>query len=91
MADVPINVVSENAAAERRITPSWTISQLRTKLEPITGIPPSFQNLTLKVPGSGDVVIVAADEDSTQLVNFPLTPYAELHVGLQTICCLPRH
>ncbi|KAI9158430.1 Cell polarity protein alp11 [Paramyrothecium foliicola] len=80
MADVPINVISENAASERRITPSWTISQLRTKLEPITGIPPSFQKLSLKVSGSGDVPIVAADEDSMQLANFPLAPYAELHV-----------
>lgn len=81
MADVPLNIVSENAASERRITPSWSISQLRTKLEPITGIPPSSQRLSLRVPGSGDIAIEAADEDNTQLSNFPLTPYAELHVS----------
>ncbi|KAL3960046.1 hypothetical protein ACCO45_005163 [Purpureocillium lilacinum] len=39
MADVPLQVISENAASERRITPSWTITQLRAKLETITGIP----------------------------------------------------
>merc|ERR1711939_1236353 len=32
-------------SAERRITPSWTISQLKSKLEPVTGIPASAQSL----------------------------------------------
>ena len=32
-------------ASERRITPSWTISQLKGKLEPVTGIPASSQIL----------------------------------------------
>jgi tubulin-folding cofactor B len=81
MADVPLNVVSENAVSERRITPSWSISQLRTKLEPITGIPPSFQVLSLKVPGSQNIAIQAADEDNTRLSSYPLAPYAELHVA----------
>jgi tubulin-specific chaperone B len=32
-------------SAERRISPSWTIGQLKAKLEPVTGIPPSAQRL----------------------------------------------
>jgi len=32
-------------SAERRISPSWSISQLKAKLEPVTGIPPSVQQL----------------------------------------------
>jgi hypothetical protein len=32
-------------SAERRISPSWTISQLKAKLEPVTGIPQSAQRL----------------------------------------------
>jgi hypothetical protein len=32
-------------SAERRISPSWTIRQLKAKLEPVTGIPPSAQRL----------------------------------------------
>jgi Ubiquitin-like domain len=32
-------------SAERRISPSWTIGQLKAKLEPVTGIPPSVQRL----------------------------------------------
>ena len=82
MADVPLRVISENAAAERRITPSWTISQLRAKLEPMTGIPPSCQRLSLKTPGAGTIAIEAADEDAVQLSSFPLSRYAELHVSL---------
>lgn len=35
-------------SAERRITPSWTIGQLKAKLEPVTGIPPSAQKLRTK-------------------------------------------
>ncbi|TEA17809.1 Cell polarity protein alp11 [Colletotrichum sidae] len=80
MADVPLQVVSENSSSERRITPSWTISQLRSKLEPITGIPPSSQVISLKT-ASSTVPIEALDEDNTRLTAFPLTPYAELHVA----------
>ena len=32
-------------SSERRITPSWTVDQLKTKLEPITGIPATSQTL----------------------------------------------
>ena len=81
MADVPLQVISDNAAAERRITPSWTIGQLKAKLEPITGIPPLSQKLSLKASGAGSIPIEAADEENTRLSSFPLSPYAELHVS----------
>ncbi|KAM5441140.1 hypothetical protein MferCBS31731_003928 [Microsporum ferrugineum] len=38
-------------ATERRVTPSWTVSQLKGKLETMTGIPPGSQRLMLKSPG----------------------------------------
>ncbi|OAQ72993.1 tubulin specific chaperone cofactor B [Pochonia chlamydosporia 170] len=82
MADVPLQVISENAASERRITPSWSIATLKAKLEPITGVPPSAQKLSLKTSGGSDAVLLeAADEDNTRLSSFPLAPYAELHVA----------
>lgn len=81
MADVPLQVISENAAAERRITPSWTISILKTKLETVTGIPPGSQRLSLKLPGQDKVFIEANDEDNTLVSNWALAPYAELHVS----------
>ncbi|KAL2753692.1 hypothetical protein ACRALDRAFT_1077363 [Sodiomyces alcalophilus JCM 7366] len=79
MADVPLYVISEHTSSERRITPSWTIATLRSKLEPITGVPPSSQKLSLKT-AAGNIPIEAADEDGTHLTSFPLAPYAELHV-----------
>ncbi|PYH41163.1 TBCB family protein [Aspergillus saccharolyticus JOP 1030-1] len=36
---------------ERRVTPTWTVMQLKTKLETMTGVPPSCQRLRLKSPG----------------------------------------
>lgn len=79
MADVPMLVISDNTSSERRITPSWTITVLRGKLEHITGVPPSSQILSIKTP-AGTTPIEAADEDATTLDGFPLAPYAELHV-----------
>ena len=41
-------------ATERRITPSWTLSVLKAKLETMTGTPPGSQNLLFKAPGQPD-------------------------------------
>lgn len=92
MADVPLVVISEYAQSERRITPSWSISQLKTKLEPVTGIPPSCQRLSLKpTAGAEAIAVEAPNEDDTHLSNFPLAPYAELHVSQSTaLICQPH-
>ena len=79
--DLPLLVTSENASSERRITPSWTIAQLKNRLEPITGVPASCQKLSLKVASQTPQPIEAADEDSTQLSRWPLQAYAEIQVG----------
>ena len=80
--DIPIQITSETAGSERRISPSWTIGQLKSKLELITGIPPSSQKLALSSSGQPSIPIEAVDEDTTQLASFPLIPYAEIHVSL---------
>lgn len=82
MADVPLLVVSENSSAERRVTPSWSISTLKAKLETVTGIPPSAQRIVLKTTAEGSIPVEASDEDSTNLTAFRLTAYAELHVSI---------
>jgi tubulin-folding cofactor B len=81
MADVPLYVVSDYASAERRITPSWSIAQLKTKLEPITGIPPSCQQIVLKTTSNEKIPVEAQDEESVLMQQFPLVPYAELLVS----------
>lgn len=83
--DIPLQITSDNSSSERRITPSWTIGQLKAKLEPVTGIPPLSQKLTLKLGIQKSVPLEAADEENTQLGAFPLAPYAEIHVSLTSI------
>lgn len=83
--DIPLQITSENSSSERRITPSWTIGQLKAKLEPVTGIPPLSQKLTLKLGSQKSVPLEAVDEENTQLASFPLAPYAEIHVSLDFI------
>ncbi|KAJ4289709.1 hypothetical protein N0V90_011038 [Kalmusia sp. IMI 367209] len=80
-ADVPLLISSANSSSERRISPSWTIALLKTRLEPITGIPASCQQLSLRVGSQDATAISAADEEATQLAAFPLQPYAEITVG----------
>lgn len=79
--DLPLLVRSENSSSERRVTPSWTIAQLKGRLEPVTGVPASCQRLTLNIASQPPQVIEAADEDSTQIAAWPLQAYAELQVG----------
>jgi len=80
--DIPLLIVSENSASERRISPSWTIAQLKDRLEPVTGVPATCQRLSLKIGSQPAQPIEAADEESTILAAWPLQAYAELKVGL---------
>jgi hypothetical protein len=81
MVDVPLLVSSPNSSSERRISPSWTIAHLKSRLEPITGVPASCQQLSLRVGSQDAVPITAADEEQTRLTSFPLQPYAEITVS----------
>lgn len=79
--DIPILVTSTASSSERRITPSWTIAHLKTKLEPVTGIPPASQKLTLRLPDQQqEHPIEAQDEESVELGSWPLVAYAEIKV-----------
>jgi hypothetical protein len=84
-ADVPLLISSSNASSERRISPSWTIAYLKTRLEPITGVPASSQQLSLRVGSQDAVPITAADEEHTHLAAFPLQPYAEITVSTSCV------
>lgn len=79
--DIPLIITSPASSSERRITPSWTIAHLKTKLEPVTGIPPSSQKLTLRLPEpQQEIALDAQDEETTQIGSWPLVAYAEIHV-----------
>ena len=80
-ADVPLIIASPNSSSERRISPAWSIAHLKTRLEPITGVPASSQQLSLRVGSQDAVPLAAADEEQTLLGAFPLQPYAEITVS----------
>ena len=90
-ADIPLLITSPNSSSERRITPSWSIAHLKTRLEPITGIPASSQKLTLRVGTQDGTAIVADDEEKTQLSAFPLQAYAEINVSRRELSCYKRN
>ncbi|KAF3002903.1 hypothetical protein E8E13_002080 [Curvularia kusanoi] len=79
-ADVPLLISSPNSSSERRISPSWSIAHLKNRLEPITGVPASSQQLSLRVGSQDAVPITAQDEEQARLAQFPLQPYAEIIV-----------
>ncbi|KAF2660208.1 hypothetical protein K491DRAFT_589688 [Lophiostoma macrostomum CBS 122681] len=78
--DVPLLIISPNSSSERRVSPSWTLAHLKTRLEPITGVPAGSQQLTLQRGSQPAVALSAANEEQTQLSAFPLQPYAEITV-----------
>jgi tubulin-folding cofactor B len=88
--DIPLLIKSDNASSERRVSPGWSIGQLKAKLEAVTGIPPLSQKLVLQLNQQA-VTIEAADEESTTLINFPLTPYAEIQVSAVTWLIIVSH
>ena len=83
--DIPMLIVSENSSSERRISPSWSIAQLKGRLEPVTGVPAICQRLSLKIGSQPIRWIEAADEDATSLAGWPMQAYAEIKVGLRSI------
>ncbi|KAF1990688.1 hypothetical protein K402DRAFT_202077 [Aulographum hederae CBS 113979] len=79
-ADVPVLISSDNSSSERRISPSWSVAQFRTRLEPITGVPASAQKLSVRVGSQHAFAIETANEETTQLAAFQLPAYAEIYV-----------
>lgn len=81
-ADVLMQVVSDNSRSERRISPAWTVDTLKTRLEPITGIPVAAQRLSLR-GGSHQSVNIDSD-GSVQLHVFNVASFSELRVSNST-------
>ena len=72
--DIPLSITvsSESGAplvaSERRITPSWTISQLKAKLEPVTGVPASSQSLRTRALDGTWIAIGGGGEDEDKVL-----------------------
>jgi tubulin-folding cofactor B len=76
---------------ERRITPTWTVMQVKAKLETMTGIPPGSQRLRVKVPGRPDQW---AEGDDRLIGDWGLVKGSEIEVCLfysLSCCFFPRN
>ncbi|KAG5462380.1 MAG: CAP Gly-rich domain-containing protein [Olpidium bornovanus] len=81
MSVVTVFVTSDGSSSERRFDKALTLSALKARLEPITGVPAAAQQLSLY---NGDKLVGALEaesEDSTRLGAFPVENFARIHVG----------
>lgn len=94
--DIAIQVIVPNdsnpsgpplLSAERRITPTWTVSQLKSKLEPITGIPTTAQSLRTQALHDGSWITL---DDADALLS---SPQYGLRRGseIQVVDLRPKH
>jgi tubulin-folding cofactor B len=81
MSHIPVFVTSEQISSERRISPTWTIGQLKARLETITGIAPYNQRLRVYGPSSQAQYVYVNDEQEDGLIGqYNLAPYGRIHV-----------
>ncbi|KAF3901996.1 hypothetical protein AA313_de0200371 [Arthrobotrys entomopaga] len=79
--DIVILVKSENAVTERRVTPTWSVSTLKMKLEPVTGIPPSAQKLSYQLPEATNITsLEELDENTVSISTLGWQIYTKLIV-----------
>lgn len=69
---------------ERRVTPSWTLMQLKGKLETMTGVPPGCQTLKIKVPGRNDQWM---EGDDRRIEEWGLMKGVEIEVCISSLHC----
>ena len=79
---VTVFVVSPDTRSERRYDPHLTVVQLKTKLESVTGIPVSAQQITLH-NNEDDSAIATLDDDSKPLGFYSLRDWQALKVSKQ--------
>lgn len=79
MSLVNVFVVSKNASSERRFDRTISIRELKSRLEPITGIPASSQGLVLTT-AVGASPIATLDNDDATLDSYPVANLLTLHV-----------
>ncbi|KAJ2783996.1 hypothetical protein H4R18_001388 [Coemansia javaensis] len=78
MAVVTLLVESHNAQSERRFQTAEPVGALRTRLEPVVGIPAADQRLTLH---KGDALVCELADDSQTLGSFPIEDCMVLRVA----------
>ncbi|GAA5795447.1 CAP Gly-rich domain-containing protein [Helicostylum pulchrum] len=72
-----VDTSDEKVSSERRFDKSLTISQLKDKLEPITGIPYHTQKIDLY---QGNTLQGPIDDEERMLGSYPVEDYMRIHV-----------
>lgn len=78
--DISIYVTSDLTSSERRLSPEWTINQLKHKLEVITGVPPDNQKLVLYASSTSKESGTELNNDHAQLKDYSPVAFSRLHV-----------
>ncbi|KAJ1813048.1 hypothetical protein LPJ56_003603 [Coemansia sp. RSA 2599] len=82
MSVVTLFVDSQNASSERRFQKSLTINELKTRLEPIVGIPSTSQRLMLLQQNNTAVCEIQPSADGTRMLGYyPVEDYMVLQVS----------
>ncbi|KND00443.1 uncharacterized protein SPPG_04762 [Spizellomyces punctatus DAOM BR117] len=75
---VTVFVTSEGVSSERRFDKAITISKLKERLEPITGVPVSTMKVQLYT--ATDQLVGTLDDDEKMLGYYPVADYMRLEV-----------
>lgn len=80
--DIPVYFTSDLVSTEKRISPQWSIAYLKQKLEPVTGILPSFQLLQYYPERASNnfVEIKPDNEETTTVADIGITAFSRIHV-----------
>ncbi|KAM9899369.1 hypothetical protein OXX69_009506 [Metschnikowia pulcherrima] len=80
--DFPVFFTSDLTSSERKISPAWSLTYLKKRLEQTTGIDVKSQQLQYYPDRSNNeyVVLQGADEQTTLLEQFAIVPYSRIHV-----------
>ncbi|KAH8833352.1 CAP Gly-rich domain-containing protein [Flagelloscypha sp. PMI_526] len=80
MSIVNIFVLSPDTRSERRIDLHWTVNELKSKLETVTGIPVFSQTITLLNSESEQRSVAQLDDDEKKVGFYGLRDYMALKV-----------
>ncbi|KZT38183.1 hypothetical protein SISSUDRAFT_1062206 [Sistotremastrum suecicum HHB10207 ss-3] len=80
MSTVTLFVLSTETRSERRFSPHLTVRELKTKLEPVTGIPAPSQKITLHASEDSAQALASLDDDDRPLGYYSVRDFQVLKI-----------
>lgn len=81
--DIAVYFTSDLTSSERRISPQWTVSYLKQRLEQITGISPEYQQLQyfpIRTSNENRPIGGTTAEDEKTINDYGIVAYSRIHV-----------